>query len=446
MLSVRFENKTYVWGDYSNDYPINLRQSEILEEIREKTYGPSALKLMNFVAEHPESIFVPTKDDIADLLSFNTKALVCTVPLMTIPFGPTAAATVHAAISVVWYGAVAVKNLSSIEGTERYSKWESEWNTIQKNRVMKEYILIDDQLKFFICKLSKTLPLIPVKIKIKGKFCKGVYDKETIEKWIKLHPGGEFPYTRCTLAEAELIVDFPHFISMIDRLKNLMERTFFALNAEANYYYRMSKEVASHCRISMIASMIMGFVSDSDARKKIKINVASHLERLSLDPSISDPVSVPKKLLTHMNEYQRCLKVEIERLKEEPEPTSSHALDGLKKRKIVWNERLNAPASPLPEYDGSNAYTHIRAGFDRLFHNIVLKEIDLAQNWDNRVKEYTRVVVVEDCAPHLVVEDSASHLVVEDSAPHFSYMTLARTLVRLEQQRINMLKSWFGCD
>lgn len=221
---------------YRNLDQVNFRQKQILQELETGTFECTAVRAAHFVIEHPEIIagaFRPTAEEVIEISStlIGLAPIIVSIGLAPPP-GPAVACGIVGGIVGIWYGAVTVPKLAIIKNTHFYHQWKTLWNRIQKNKVLLEYILKDDQLEHFLCKLSKKLPFIAVKI----QGFDHVYDFDEINQWIIDNPNKKFPHTKKILQVHDLEFDFVHTHSIVDRLENLRIKTIRALDPEAYTY------------------------------------------------------------------------------------------------------------------------------------------------------------------------------------------------------------------
>jgi hypothetical protein len=184
--------------NYQNAEEINEKQKQILVKIQTEHYENTALKAVCFVRDNPGTValaLIPTTRECAVLCAYEVAIAPIAVPVCCIPGGIPYGVGLFAGVFVSWYGIVTIDKLSQIKDTDFYHNWKATRNRMLKKEHLNDYLMQDNQLKYFVCNLSGKLPIIPVKIKGTDM----VFDFEELERWNHENPGKVFPLTRKVL-------------------------------------------------------------------------------------------------------------------------------------------------------------------------------------------------------------------------------------------------------
>lgn len=212
---------------------------------------------------------------------------------------------------------------------------------------IKDYVNLDDQLKYFRCAFSGKLPAIAVKIAGLDQ----VFDLEELRTWKTQHPGAIFPHSGKRLRLQDLDFDFTHMQSMMDRLENLRQKTIRYL--EPTIYYQ-TQFLNRHLGNGGVVPVVLSYIGieervreDALGNYQVTGLVNSHpiLQNLfDLTLGYTQWLDVKKHELRLA--YKAELRSEIAKNSEEPSKAMTDickAWEGLKKRKVLWCAGIDRP-------------------------------------------------------------------------------------------------------
>lgn len=406
--------------NYHNTTEINEAQKQILVKMKTRHYESTALKTVGFIKENTGvigSALIPTNREFVTLAAYEIAISTLAVPVALVPGGGLPiAASLYGAILVSWYGIVTIDKLSQIKDTPFYQTWSVVRERMLKDENVNQYFLQDDQLKHFTCKLSGKLPLIAVKI----KGYDDVYDAHEMQNWINQNPNGIFSFTNKKLNLHDLVFDFPHMQSMMERLENLRQNTIKALDPEV---YEYNNFLNSAFGIPGINSIVMGYIGIEEIVKPRADGTYNILGNRVSHPILQQLYNQSRNYENWMSQKKDELKLAYlaELIEEASTSTGSPckkmtdicaAHRELNKRKILWYNRSNSPVYSVPDNTSIpwekvipaaillspillpilfGGAVYVVADDDLNEKSKGLKVLDLTEALDGRIIEYKRV-------------------------------------------------------
>ncbi len=410
------------FSTYRNSEPINSAQERILKKIQQSNYENTASRTVSFLLDNPGKIaeaFIPNKEEVVNLICWQLPvASVCIPIAVCVPAAQTSTAIVAGGILAIWYGVVTIPKLAKIKDSDFYLRWKEIRNDIlQKNNII-EYLLEDDQLKYFTCKLSGKLPLIAVKIKGHDQ----IYDLEEITDWINKNPNEKNKLTGKKLKLEDLVFDFPHMYSMMERLENLRQKTILALDPQAYTYNEVLNETFNEAiGIDAINSLVRDYIGMTSVVELQEDDTYKIISTRDSHPVLENLYNQTKVFQRWINENKFQLRQACRtQMLEEDEKVgfiSSKSINefldaykSLNQRKILWYYRDNSPVLSKPVPDEpipwgkvipaaillSPLLLPILAGVGSYIstsdmlreRSKALKVIDLTEELDERIAEY----------------------------------------------------------
>lgn len=123
------------------------------------------------------------------------------------------------------FGIVTRPKLEALKQTEAYQQWAIVRKEILLNKTAQKFLLEDSVLKFLICPITKTLPLIPVK----GD--KRTFEYTAIKKWLDANPGKKFKGCDVVFTEHDLKFDFYHINTARLRIAAIVNNSLYSNNS-----------------------------------------------------------------------------------------------------------------------------------------------------------------------------------------------------------------------
>lgn len=404
-----FVNRTCV---YRNNEPINRIQENILNTLRKKTYGNSVEQAIDFAKDHPVVVaksLIPNKND--DGMNFLIMSSGLTIPItisVSVPGGQPVAIALASLGVGIWYGKSVYEKIQIIRQSGFYRAWKQLWIHTKKTQLVYQYILSDNQLKYFICPITQTLPIMPIKFAGSDE----VYDGDPLIDWINHNPNAVHPYFNKVLKLEDVVIDFAHLYSIVDRLENLHRKTLAYIDQEA-YQYNSAIDHFFQTHGTVQLNEVRKIIADYlDFSSITRINEFEQFETRRLRES--HPVLC--KLTCLFKVFEKCINSQKNHLKRQykeecllspAHPTVkmiiiSECWKNMHQRKIVWFKGEKQPVYNKKSSSKLELTAHIFNGivyapiywplfafYTQVYNKKVLHTIDLTKPISQDVLEYT---------------------------------------------------------